>query len=497
MTIIDSLRLFRPLFKCAKNMTTPVQELKIAGANAGKAENTIGDIAEFSTKAKSGELDNVCKKLFCSYEDFKSNALKRLREYKGSIPEEIYTAAEKSVESNQFELTKAIKGYYSKLNECKTLEEVAAIYPEFAHLNIDMANELKSMIKLSIPESVCKEAMQLTTKEERLKHIIKYMEDATNNCVKGWESYPDIIRLQHETAVEIANGLYSGSADAQAGLKFFCNKEPLRFYLLDKKDRDNVILSYLKQYYLEGKSMQNIVPETVKGRVMSPGIINGKGFHISNPSLANFRTAISTIERDAGEYKAISRLSSGEINSAVMKRTWAISALKADMANETKFGKGWTNVKNILIKRKGIENDISSSEEMINRYLLNRFKANNRTVTEKNPFLKFENPETDRTDKIKRFVNSMYHVNAKTMSDRMILKSEEFQKFKSEFDIEGMKESIANIEDQYINIFFKRFWTDERKGRFTAALRKAGSTVQENIKISDSILMQALSESVV
>ena len=92
MTIIDSLRLFRPLFKCAKNMTTPVQELKIAGANAGKAENTIGDIAEFSTKAKSGELDSVCKKLFCSYEDFKSNALKRLREYKGSIPEEIYIA---------------------------------------------------------------------------------------------------------------------------------------------------------------------------------------------------------------------------------------------------------------------------------------------------------------------------------------------------------------------------------------------------------------------
>ena len=83
------------------------------------------------------------------------------------------------------------------------------------------------------------------------------------------------------------------------------------------------------------------------------------------------------------------------------------------------------------------------------------------------------------------------------MNDRMILKSEEFQKFKSEFDIEGMKESITNIEDQYINIFFKRFWTDERKGRFTAALRKAGSTVQENIKISDSILMQALSESVV
>ena len=218
---------------------------------------------------------------------------------------------------------------------------------------------------------------------------------------------------------------------------------------------------------------------------------------MSNPSYANFRSVTTTIEKEAGEYKAISQLTSGEVSSAIMKRAWSTSALRKDMADATRFGKGWTNVKSILNKRKGIENDLSSSDKMITRYLLNRFKTRNLSVEEKNPFLKFENPDVNKTDKVKRFVNGMYHANEQTMSDRMILKSKEFQEFKSKFDTEGMKESIQKIEDQYINIFFKYFWTDIRKERFANALKEANGVARENIKINDELLMQALKESAV
>ena len=494
MRLLVSFNMFKPLLRDASKMTTPIQELKIAGG--GRAESIVGDIAEFTTKSTG--LDGVCRKLFTSFEEFKASALARLNEYRAGVPENLYTEIEKSTSNNEFELTKAITKYYSKLNDCKTLEEVAAIYPEFAHLNVDMANELRTLIKSSIPENICKEAMKFSTKEERLNYIIKYMDQVTNKCVKEWQSYPDIVRIQRETAVEIANGQYSGCADARAGLKFFANKEPLRFYLLDKKDRDNVILSYLKQYYLEGKSIQNIVPETVAGRVMTPGIMNYKnGFHFVNSDYINLRSVAATIEKEAGEFKAISQLSKGEINSAIIKRVWTKSGLKKDMALETQYGKGWTNVKNILLKRKGKENYISSSDDMINRYLLMRYKTNNRSTVEKNPFLKCENPETDKTSRVKYFVNNMYHVSEITMNDRIILKSPEFKKFKAEFDIEGMKESIRKIEDQYINIFFKRFWTDIRIERFTSALQEASVTARENIQINDAILMQALKDTVV
>ena len=493
MGFLVGLNMFRPVLKSASRMSAPVNELKVAGAGLGKAEKTVGDIAELSAKAKPSGTE----KLFSSFEEFKENALKRLEEYRGFVPEKVYAEAEKSIKNHEFELTKSITNYYSKLKDCKTMEEVAAIYPEFSHLNIDIMNELRTAIKSSIPERVCKEAMKLPTKEERLQYIIKYMEQNTNKCVKEWDSYPDILRIQRETAVEIANGLFSGSTDTQAGLKFFANKEPLRFYLTDKKDRDKVIISYLKQYYLEGKSLLNILPETAKGRVITPECINYRGFRLSNPSYANFRSVTTTLEKEAGEYKAISQLTSGEVSSAIMKRAWSTSALRKDMADVTRFGKGWTNVKSILNKRKGIENDLSSSDKMITRYLLNRFKTRNLSVEEKNPFLKFENPDVNKTDKVKRFVNGMYHANEQTMSDRMILKSKEFQEFKSKFDTEGMKESIQKIEDQYINIFFKYFWTDIRKERFANALKEANGVARENIKINDELLMQALKESAV
>ena len=261
---------------------------------------------------------------------------------------------------------------------------------------------------------------------------------------------------------------------------------------MNNENRDNVLLSYLRQYYFEGKPLQEITPQIVKNRAITPVSLN-EDFRFTDIHFARFKSAISTIDNEAKGYKSIPELKC-EIDSAIMNKAWTSSGLRMDIANETKFGKGWTNIKNILYKRKGVANYMNSSDEMINRFLLNRFKTNNRVVTEENPFLKYENLETDVTERVKRFVNSRYYTKDLPYSDKAIIESKEFQEFKSKFDIEGMKASIEKVEEHYLNIFFKMFWTDSRKARLSNALKEAYGTVQKNIEVRDSMLMQALNE---
>ena len=77
-------------------------------------------------------------------------------------------------------------------------------------------------------------------------------------------------------------------------------------------------------------------------------------------------------------------------------------------------------------------------------------------------FDKLENLENDVTKKVQRFVNNRYYTKDVSYSDKAIIESKEFQEFKSQFDIEGMKASIDKLEEHYLNIFFKMFWTDSR-----------------------------------
>ena len=76
--------------------------------------------------------------------------------------------------------------------------------------------------------------------------------------------------------------------------------------------------------------------------------------------------------------------------------------------------------------------------------------------------------------------------------DKNLLKTERFQEFKSQFNIEEMKKTIESLEEHYKNAFFKRFWTDERKNRFANALRENSELASQNIEISDKILLDAM-----
>ena len=77
-------------------------------------------------------------------------------------------------------------------------------------------------------------------------------------------------------------------------------------------------------------------------------------------------------------------------------------------------------------------------------------------------------------------------------SDKRILQSPAFTEFKAQFDIEGMSKTIEDIETHYKNAFFKRFWTDERKLRFTTALNQNREIAGQNIELSEKILTDAM-----
>ena len=76
--------------------------------------------------------------------------------------------------------------------------------------------------------------------------------------------------------------------------------------------------------------------------------------------------------------------------------------------------------------------------------------------------------------------------------DKRILNSDEFKNFKAQFDLDSMAKTIEDIEVHYKNAFFKRFWTDERKLRFTTALNQNREIASQNIEISDKILTDAI-----
>ena len=66
----------------------------------------------------------VVKRLFSSLSDFVANFKENLAKYKEVVPDEIYQKILKKIDNNDFTLQEVVSEYYSKLNDCKTLEEV-------------------------------------------------------------------------------------------------------------------------------------------------------------------------------------------------------------------------------------------------------------------------------------------------------------------------------------------------------------------------------------
>ena len=131
------------------------------------------------------------------------------------------------------------------------------------------------------------------------------------------------------------------------------------------------------------------------------------------------------------------------------------------------------------------------TDKLIDTYLLGLFKNGKTELVNNNPISKYQ--ETPFLDKTKIMLLKRLYKGSKDLElDKNILKSEKYKNFKSQFNTEEMKKSIEEIEEHYKNAFFKYFWTDERKLRFTNALHRNKELADKNIKISEDILVKAM-----
>ena len=103
------------------------------------------------------------EKLFKTLEEFTQSVRKHFVGYKDTVPDRLYQLIEKNIQDNNFEFSKILKEYYSELNNCKTMEEVHKLYPEFKSVQLKPVETIKNELKAMLPENICRKIHNLKT----------------------------------------------------------------------------------------------------------------------------------------------------------------------------------------------------------------------------------------------------------------------------------------------------------------------------------------------
>ena len=469
----------------------------ITAKTAQKTSKTITQASQETTELPqaSGELLRTyrgvkVKKLFESLPEFLDKFKTKLESFKEDIPEKLLKELEKAADNNNFSLQKIVAEHYSGLNNCHTLEQVKKLYPEIELPSLKFEDEIRDGIKAIVPKSLCNKLEKISSKEEKEKIITNFFNQKISKQVEKWEIYPELKKIQNSISDEIITGKYTGNANAELnGLTAFNSKMPVRYRLMLTPDREEAYISMLREHYINGKPITDLSLKISDNLELSGYALRRHGHF---PELnKNFRTFIKNSEDSARQFKELASLDTHEINSAIMTQTWTKSRLRADIGNETKFGKDWSLAKPVWQKTMFPETTYYPTDKLIDTYLLNLFKSGKRQAETANPLTKYTiNPQMDK-NKI-RLLKQLYSRSKDLDMDKRILNSDEFKNFKAQFDLDSMAKTIEDIEVHYKNAFFKRFWTDERKLRFTTALNQNREIASQNIEISDKILTDAI-----
>ncbi len=464
--------------RVTERLTTSMQPVTV---NTKEIVHTSGELL----RAYSGV---GVKKLFASFPEFVESYKARLEGFKDILPEKLFNALAKASENNNFSLSKTVSEYYSGLNECHTFEQVKKLYPEITLPNLKFEEEITENLRNIVPKNLCDRISKLATIEEKQKVISDYFYKMISKQVENWEVYPEFRKLQQLVADEIISGKFAGKDIEALQCKVFNNRMPIVGRFLHTPDREEAYISMLREHYINGKSIEDISIQTTVGKEISAKVLRkNKQF----PELdKNFRRFISNSEETARQFSQLSNLDTHQINSAIMTQTWTKSRLRADIGNATKFGKDWSIVKAVWQKTMFPETTFYPTDKLIDTYLLTLFK-NGKKSDSANPIAKLlENPQLDKS---KIMLLKRLYKESKTLDlDKRILSSDNYKEFKSKFDIENMAKAIESIEAHYKNTFFKRFWTDERKLRFTNALNQNREIAERNIELSEKILKDAM-----
>lgn len=463
---------------------------------APKVSETLSDAGGDLLRAYHGIKPG---KLFENFNDFLTDFRTKLGKYSEDLPKELFKKLSTMADNKDFSLNKAVSEYYSGLEKCTTLDDVRKMYPEIKLPDKTPRQMTVEDIKRFISPKTVEAVKKLPTPEAQEAFFNKFFDDILSEQVKSSEIYPEILKIRDGIKTEILSGKFNGISDKSLpgivyapGSTYKYGNSPKKNILarLISDDYENIMLNILRQHYIEGKPITEIRVKTANYDLSAQNIRRRLPFGIMNSGFRNF---LAAAEKNAKQFQELKNLDKTEISSRVMTETWKKSRLRADLGTQTRFGKDWSIVKAVWHKTMFPETTFYPTEKLIDAYIMDLYTAGKRTPEALNPILKYIDNQPMDKRKI-ALLKRMYRDVKQLDRQHSVLNSQSYQDFKAKFDLDGMKKSIESLEEHYKNSFFKYFWTDERKARFTQALNENRKLAKENVEISDDILVDAMNK---
>ena len=250
---------------------------------------------------------------------------------------------------------------------------------------------------------------------------------------------------------------------------------------LANEDFDKVVISVLKNNYIEMKPKTGFYVVLENSRPTTLISMENAGFRFSTPS-DDIQSVLNKGDEIVSKFANIPDLDDEKIKKIANKRAVNKSKVWADYSEMT--SKSWFPVR--LIKYKRIDNINSpySTDKMVNTYLSYLYVKNKNKAYPANPLKNFDD-KNYLSKGMKAVVNGTYWARYKRYDERV--HGEDFAKFKSQFDTEAIGKSFEHLENNYTNAFFRQYWTQERKDKLKNELQPAYDLIYEKIALKEQI----------
>ena len=239
-------------------MVNPIKIVNNITQVISKGANTVSEAVSESlphsseaVAETSGELLRAYHgirptKLFASFSDFNNNFMQKIEEFKGVVPENLYSKVLEAAKEGNFSFSKILEKHYSGLNECKTVKEAMEMYPEIKVFDTNFEAAISRDLKSVIPADLCSRVQSCATGEEKVKLMTEFFDKHLGKCLSKWGIYPEVKQIQNEVIQEVISGKYKGMAVPKEFSSVFTYKEPLHYKFMREPDRDKAILDILK-----------------------------------------------------------------------------------------------------------------------------------------------------------------------------------------------------------------------------------------------------------
>ena len=460
----------------------------------------IDDVAKLATKPNQtinvfsdaitqGSTFINCSKLGDDIVKFIGESIEKFSKYKDSLGANLHKKIENAIINQNFQINDIVTKHYSKLAECKNLDDVMKFYPEIHLPNMTPKSALTEMISNRISQSKLVE-LQNFAKEGSVAKIDDFLESIISPQFKTTAKYNDIKPLLAEIRDSIVNKSFNVkriSAIPQligqgTGLNTFASLYDDNF--------EEVILEMLKRNYINGENIKDIVVNSAKGVKVSQASLSRGGYKISGFD-SRLKKYIDTIETNVSKLLLSNMNTKEELMSSALKKAWKAGSLKYDLKG---LARHWKILDKVIAKNSQ-KAGAYTTDQLIDGYVLYRYRTIGQEIIDKNPYAKYIDG-LQMNDRKKNGLELLYSMAKQTNSKdfQNIRNSDAFKAYKAQLDVEGMKASIEALEQHYQKGFFKIFWSrPERKATFSQALKEASANINENFELTEELLEKAAS----